>query len=76
MTREEYIEAVFTVTAGEPWKMVQTGLQADINNVIAQELTAETIEEILELRGFRRALEYVQNMRELAKTEKETHASV
>lgn len=43
---------------------------SDINNLIIQELAANTIEEIKELRGFRRGLQYIHDLRELAKTEK------
>ncbi len=76
MTREEYLEAIFEVTTGEPWVRVQDGLQADINSLIAQELAENDFAEIKELRGFRRALEYVHGLREIAKTERATNASV
>lgn len=72
--RELYLDAVFAVTSGDAWERVKHGIQADINNVVAQELQAETLNEIMELRGFRSALEYVHNLRELAKTEKATNA--
>ncbi|MHA2065234.1 MAG: hypothetical protein ACXABY_12730 [Candidatus Thorarchaeota archaeon] len=69
MNRNEYIEAVLDVTGGESWKAVQEGLKADIRNVEVQELEAD-LEDVKELRGFRRALIYVHDMRELAKLEK------
>jgi len=69
MNRQEYINAVLEVTGGEQWKLVQEGLKADIRNVEVQELEAG-LENIMELRGFRRALIYVHDMRELAKLEK------
>lgn len=75
MTRSEYIESVYSVTSGEPWEKVQEGLQSDINNLIHRELEADTMEKIMELRGFRNALQYVHDLRELAKTE-EAHANV
>ncbi len=75
MTRSEYLEAVFTVTTGEPWERVQEGLMSDINNLMLDELNAETIEEIKEFRGFRHGLQYIHDLRELAKTEK-SHADV
>lgn len=70
MDRNEYIEAVLEVTGGEPWAKVQEGLIADIKNIETQELSANEWGEVRELRGFRRALIYVHDMRELAKLEK------
>ena len=69
MTRSEYLDAVLEVTGGEAWTLVQEGLKDDIRNVEVQELSAE-IEDIKELRGFRRALIYVLDLRNLAKLEK------
>ncbi len=71
--REEYLDAVLEVTGGEAWKTVQEGIKADIRNVEVQELSAE-LEDIKELRGFRRALIYVHDLRELAKLEKSNAA--
>ena len=68
--REEYIEAVLEITGGEPWKVVQAGMKDDIRNVEVQELSAEDWGAVKELRGFRRALIYVHDLRELAKLEK------
>ena len=70
MTRAEYIDAVLEVTGGEAWKVVQEGMKDDIRNVEIQELSSEEWETVRELRGFRRALIYVHDMRELAKLEK------
>ena len=69
MTREEYIDAVLEVTGGKAWTTVQEGLQSDIRNIEVQELAAN-LEDIKELRGFRRALVYVHDLRNLAKLEK------
>ena len=75
--REQYLESVLAVTGGEDWRMVQEGLMSDISNLISQELSAETLPDIMETRGFRKALEYVHDLRELAKTEKaNTDASI
>lgn len=72
--RELFLDAVFAVTSGEAWLRVQAGLQEDIKGLIEQELSSESFDEIKELRGFRRALQYVHDMRELAKTEKNSAA--
>jgi len=69
MTRQEYIEAVLEITGGESWKVVQEGIRADIRNVEVQELEAD-LDNVKELRGFRRALIYVHDLRDLAKLEK------
>lgn len=68
--REEYLEAVLAITGGESWKIVQDGIKDDIRNIEVQELSSEAWEEVRELRGFRRALIYVHDLRELAKLEK------
>ena len=73
MTRQEYIDAVLEITGGEAWKTVQEGIRADIKNVEVQELSAE-LENVKELRGFRRALIYVHDLRDLAKLEKTNDA--
>jgi hypothetical protein len=73
MNRAEYIEAVLEVTGGEAWEKVKAGLKDDIRNVEIQELDAP-LEDIKELRGFRRALIYVHELRELAKLEKTNNA--
>lgn len=74
MTRQEYIEAVLEVTGGPAWELVREGLADDIKNIEVQELSAP-LDEIKELRGFRRALTYVRDMRNLAKLE-EKHDAV
>ena len=68
--REQYLDAVLDITGGEAWKIIQEGMKDDIRNVETQELQAVTWEEVLELRGFRRALIYVHDFRNLAKLEK------
>ena len=73
MTRQEYIDAVLEITGGEAWKTVQEGIRADIKNVEVQELSTE-LENVKELRGFRRALIYVHDLRDLAKLEKTNDA--
>jgi len=73
MNRAEYIEAVLEVTSGEAWEKVRIGLKEDIRNVEVQELSAD-LKDVKELRGFRRALIYVQDLRELAKLEKTQNA--
>ena len=73
MNRQEYVDAVLEVTSGEAWKVVQEGIRADIKNVEVQELSAE-LENVKELRGFRRALIYVHDLRDLAKLEKTNDA--
>lgn len=67
--REEYLDAVLEITGGNEWKTVQEGLKNDIRNIEIQELSAD-LEDVKELRGFRRALIYVHDLRELAKLEK------
>ena len=74
MTRSEYINAVLEVTGGEAWVLVQEGLLADIKNIETQELASDSWEEVKELRGFRRALIYIRDLRNLAKLEKKNDA--
>jgi hypothetical protein len=73
MNRAEYIDAVLEVTGGEAWELVKEGIKTDIRNVEVQELEAP-LEDVMELRGFRRALIYVHDLRELAKLEKANDA--
>ena len=73
MNRQDYIEAVLEITGGETWKIVQQGIKTDIRNVEVQELSAD-LDKVMELRGFRRALIYVHDLRELAKLEKTNDA--
>ena len=74
MTRAEYIDAVLQVTGGEAWEIVRQGLADDIKNIEVQELSSEEWGEVKELRGFRRALIYVRDMRNLAKLEEKHNA--
>ncbi|MEE8114323.1 MAG: hypothetical protein V3T23_08200 [Nitrososphaerales archaeon] len=69
MTRTEYINAVLEVTGGQSWELVREGLADDIKNIEVQELQSEEWGEVKELRGFRRALIYIRDMRNLAKLE-------
>lgn len=75
MTRREYLEAILDLTANEAWTKFQEGLKSEISGTVAQELQAETIEKIKELRGFRIALQYVHDIRDKAIMEK-TNADV
>ena len=68
--REKYLDAILEITGGEAWKTIVEVMKEDIRNVETQELQASTWEQVLELRGFRRALIYVQDFRNLAKLEK------
>ena len=68
--RDKYLDAVLEVTAGEAWETVREVMKEDIANVETQELQSPTWDNVLELRGFRRALIYVRDLRNLAKLEK------
>jgi len=72
--RNKYLDAVLEITGGEAWKTIQEVMKDDIRNVETQELQVSTWEEVLELRGFRRALIYVHDFRNLAKLEKHNNA--
>ena len=74
MTRAEYIDAVLQVTGGEAWEIIRQGLADDIKNIEVQELSSDEWSEVKELRGFRRALIYVRDMRNLAKLEEKHNA--
>ena len=71
MTRSEQIEAILAATSGPNWAVLQEVLQFDINHLISQELQAEDMGAIREFRGFRKGLEYVMQLREVAKLEKQ-----
>lgn len=72
--RDAYLDAILEITGGEAWKTIQEVMKDDIRNVEVQELQANTWDNVLELRGFRRALIYVHDFRNLAKLEKHNNA--
>lgn len=65
---QELDEAILTITTGDNWQKFLTILNAEAGAAMQTEMEAETMEDIKYQRGYRAALLFVANIREVTKT--------